>query len=148
MTLNPTSKSRRIWIYFVKAWRSQNCGSTNQKPTRIQINQLLVSSLAYKSVQSVLHPFIVPPFYYVPTLLFQTSIFSSFYHFIFLSPVDRSLELEKADDVNLNCEYGASLSSEQLQEYRKVKKILISMNKFCVTPGKDEGFIGICIGFM
>ncbi|XP_037926094.1 inositol 1,4,5-trisphosphate receptor isoform X3 [Hermetia illucens] len=51
--------------------------------------------------------------------------------------VDRSLELEKADDVNLNSEYGASLSSEQLQEYRKVKKILISMNKFCVTPGPN-----------
>lgn len=39
------------------------------------------------------------------------------------------------DVSNLSNEYRASLSNEQLNEYKKVKEILIRMNKFCVTSG-------------
>ncbi|KAL9888086.1 inositol 1,4,5,-trisphosphate receptor isoform 2-T2 [Glossina fuscipes fuscipes] len=39
------------------------------------------------------------------------------------------------DMQNLSNEYRASLSTEQLNEYKKVKEILMRMNKFCVTQG-------------
>ncbi|XP_073839343.1 inositol 1,4,5,-trisphosphate receptor isoform X2 [Musca autumnalis] len=39
------------------------------------------------------------------------------------------------DNSNLTNEYRASLSTEQLAEYKKVKEILIRMNQFCVTQG-------------
>ncbi|XP_037951904.1 inositol 1,4,5-trisphosphate receptor [Teleopsis dalmanni] len=37
------------------------------------------------------------------------------------------------DSTTLNNEYRASLSEEQLNEYKKVKEILMRMNKFCIT---------------
>lgn len=42
------------------------------------------------------------------------------------------------DNSNLINEYRASLSTEQLNEYKKVKEILIRMNQFCVTQGKKK----------
>ncbi|XP_059217351.1 inositol 1,4,5-trisphosphate receptor isoform X2 [Stomoxys calcitrans] len=39
------------------------------------------------------------------------------------------------DNTSLINEYRASLSAEQLNEYKKVKEILIRMNQFCVTQG-------------
>ncbi|KAM7363236.1 inositol 1,4,5,-trisphosphate receptor isoform 1-T15 [Cochliomyia hominivorax] len=46
------------------------------------------------------------------------------------------------DNVNLSNEYKASLSSEQLHEYKKVKEILMRMNQFCVTPDSLVASIG------
>ncbi|KAL5274464.1 ITPR1 family protein [Megaselia abdita] len=42
---------------------------------------------------------------------------------------------DKTTDNNLSADYRASLTTEQLNEYQKVKDILIRMNKFCITTG-------------
>lgn len=54
--------------------------------------------------------------------------------YFFSKPVDLAFDTS-ADATNLSLEYTASLSAEQLNEYKKVKEILIRMNKFCVTTG-------------
>ncbi|XP_012156517.1 inositol 1,4,5-trisphosphate receptor isoform X2 [Ceratitis capitata] len=56
--------------------------------------------------------------------------------FIFIPHPATERSSDPAIDVsNLSSEYRASLSNEQLNEYKKVKEILIRMNKFCVTSG-------------
>lgn len=54
----------------------------------------------------------------------------------FFKPFPLAPTNDKSTEHNLSADYRASLTTEQLNEYQKVKDILIRMNKFCITTGE------------